>query len=139
MKFRFQGTIDELTKKYSEARDRFNKDNPSKNFGLVAYLRAGSIEIGIEKGQNGGCYWFNAPIVEKDGYIELEGDILPDRDMKMRWYDWISVSLIFIITFIPMLFACIFTKSTPFGTKKKREMRLRKYMCEYLDCEETEQ
>lgn len=138
MKFRFNGTLDEFVKKYSEARDLFNKENPSKHFTLVAYLRAGNIEIGVEKGKNGGAYWFKSPVVEKDGYIELEGDILPDKDMKMRWYDWIVFSLVFILTCIPMLFACIFTKSTPFSTKRKREKRLQTYLCDYLGCTQIE-
>ena len=31
-------------------------ENPSKSFPLVVYLRAGSIEIGVEKGKYGGAY-----------------------------------------------------------------------------------
>lgn len=136
MKFRFCGDIDSFTKKYSEARDKFNKEHPSKSFPLVVYLRGGRLEVGIEKGQNGGSYWFNAPIVERNGYLELEAEIEADKDMRMRWYDWIGFSLLFIIVCIPMLIACLVTKSSPFGTKKKRIARLRSYMCEYLGCEE---
>lgn len=138
MKFVFRGTIDEFVEKYSVARDNFNKENPSKSFALVAYLRAGYIEIGIEKGTTGGAYWFKAPVMEKDGCITLEGDILPDSDMRMRWYDWILFGLISVVTCIPMLLACIFTKSTPFGTKKKREARLTSYLCDYLGCERAD-
>ena len=136
MKFRFNGSLDEFIKKYSEARDRFNKENPNKSFQLVVYLRGGSIEIGVEKGKAGAGYWFNSPIVEKDGCLELEGDILPDADTIMRWYEWIGFGIVFAIVCIPLLFACLFTKSTPFSSNKKREKRLRLYLCDYLGCEE---
>lgn len=139
MKFRYNGTLDDFVKNYSDAKDRFNKENPSKHFSLVTYIRAGKIEIGVEKGKNGGSYWFISPLTEKDGYIELEGDIVPDADMKMRWYDWIIFGLVFVITLIPMLFACIFTRSTPFSSKKKRAKRLRTYLCKYLGCEEIKE
>lgn len=138
MKFKFKGTIDDFVKKYSEARDSYNREHPNKSFALSAYLRGGKIEIGVEKGKNGGGYWFIAPIVEDNGYIELEGDIFADADMRMRWYDWISFAFIFIITLIPMLIACVFTKSTPFSSKKKREARLKSYLCDYMGCELVE-
>lgn len=135
MKFRFNGSLDEFVKKYSEARDTFNKENRIRGFELVVYLRAGKIEIGIEKGKDGGSYWFCAPIVEGDGYIELEGEIKPDCDMRMRWYEWIGFGVVFAIVIIPLLIACLFTKSSPFSTKKSREKRLTTYMCKYLGCE----
>lgn len=136
MKFRFHGSIEDFTRKYSDARDEFNKNNPSRHFPLVVYLRAGKLEVGVEKGENGGSYWFCSPITVNDDFLEFEGEIKPDKDMKMRWYDWIGFGLLFIITCIPMAIACLITKSTPFGTKKKRIKRLRSYMCEYLGCEE---
>lgn len=136
MKFRFNGSLDDFIKNYSVAKERFNKDHPNKSFELVVYLRGGRIEIGVEKGKNGGCWWFNAPVVERDGYIELDGEISPDRDMKMRWYEWIGFGLLCVVLCVPMLLASLFTKSSPFSSKKQREDRLRAYLCEYLGCEE---
>ncbi len=135
MKFRFRGNVEDFTKKYSEAKDKFNKNNPSRHSPLVVYLRGGKIEVGVETSQN--CnYRYIAPITVYDDYLEFDGEISPDKDMKMRWYDWLGFSIIFIITCIPMAIACLITKSSPFGTKKKRIQRLRSYMCEYLGCEE---
>ena len=136
MKFRFKGTIDDFIKNYSIQRDKFNRENRTRGFELVVYLRAGFIEIGVEKGKNGAGYWYKSPIVERNGYIELDGEILPDSDTKMRWYEWIIFVLILVVIAIPLLFACIFTKSLPFSTAKKRKKRLCAYLCDYLGCEE---
>lgn len=135
MKFRFKGTIDEFVKKYSEARDSFNEENRTRGFELLVYLRGGFIEIAVEKGKNGIGYWFKAPVVEKDGYVELDGEILPDSDAKMRWYEWILLGLLVTALCVPLFLACIFTKSLPFSTKKKRKKRLCAYLCDYLGCE----
>ena len=135
MKFKFNGTIDDLKLKYSDARDKFNKTQKKSSLAISVFLRGNMLEVCVERAQSGN-YFFTAPIVERDGYLELEADIIPDRDMKMRWYDWVCFSLVFVVTLIPMLIACAFTKSSPFGTKKKRTQRLRSYMCEYLECEE---
>lgn len=136
MKFRYNGTLDEFIKEYSVKRDKFNKENRVRGFELVVYLRAGFIEIGVENGKNGVGYWFKAPVVERDGYVELEGEILPDGDARMRWYEWGLLGLLCVILCIPLLLACLFTKSFPFSTQRGRENRLRAYLCEYLGCEE---
>ena len=136
MKFKFHGNTEDLTKRYKEARDAFNKENRSRSSALIAYLKKDSLEIGVDNTRGGIGYWFCPSIVEHDGYIELEGDIKPDKDARMRWYDWLGFSVLLIIACVPILVACLVTKSTPFGTKKKRIKRLRSYMCKYLGCEE---
>lgn len=136
MKFKFNGSLDEFIKKYSEATKLFNKENKALGFELVVYLRAGKIEIGVDRGKDGfGGYWFISPVVEKDGDIEFESEIKPDRDMRMKWFDWVEFVFLSFLLAIPMLIACIFTKSLPFSTKKSREKRLTTYMCKYLGCE----
>ncbi len=134
MKFRFKGSIEDLTRSYADAKNDFNAKNPSKSSPLSVRLHDDKIEIDTETGASG-VYRFVAPLDIHEDYIDLEGEIVADRDMRMRWYDWIGLSIVFVITCIPMLIACLITKSSPFGTKKKREARLRSYMCEYLNCE----